>query len=212
MALQMDGSAQLSILNSLLSSTNKAKFLVRPSLLKRSLFCRFRSFLRFSFFSGVPWHPPPFILVPWRPLLLFLFCLPIMKWITCATPGALIDGGLHRLRGQGERGRVASQRTDHPADLGSGSRPLCASFISRQRTDACVVMRACGGTCEVMSGARVRQRGWCLCGARWCVRVQRRHRNPKGGQQSKMRQTSWRCKRVTKCRKVHQNCISVTGE
>jgi hypothetical protein len=29
MALQMDGSAQLSILNSLLSSTNKAKFLVR---------------------------------------------------------------------------------------------------------------------------------------------------------------------------------------
>lgn len=81
MALQMDGSAQLSILNSLLSSTNKAKFLVRspPSrktfaLLSHSFFLRFRSFLEYL-------HPSPL-----RPLSLLLFvlfcflCLIIMKW------------------------------------------------------------------------------------------------------------------------------------
>lgn len=46
MALQMDGSAQLSILNSLLSSTNKAKFLVRsPTSLNVRSFVVFVLFL-----------------------------------------------------------------------------------------------------------------------------------------------------------------------
>ncbi len=51
MALQMDGSAQLSILNSLLSSTNKAKFLVRspPSWNVRS-FVAFILFFVFVLF------------------------------------------------------------------------------------------------------------------------------------------------------------------
>jgi hypothetical protein len=49
LAIQMDGTAQLSIINSLLSSTNKAKFLVhnmRPSHLPFSFSLhRFRSFI-----------------------------------------------------------------------------------------------------------------------------------------------------------------------